>query len=84
MRTMALHSSGESHFSICIRSNDSIGSSYRFVVMHNVPFGRDTHQGIFVARIEYLNDGLRIVRLLNVKGKDTGATLLVQFHIREA
>jgi phosphatidylinositol phospholipase C delta len=56
---------------------------HRIIVMHNVPFRRDTHQGVFVARTEYLEEGIHTVRLLNPKGKDSGATLLVRFTFED-
>ncbi|KAI0321547.1 PLC-like phosphodiesterase [Amylostereum chailletii] len=50
----------------------------RIVIAENVAYGRDPKKAIFLARVEQLEEGLRFIRLLNTKGKDTGATLLVK------
>ncbi|KAI0064963.1 PLC-like phosphodiesterase [Artomyces pyxidatus] len=51
----------------------------RLNVVEDVAFGRDVKMAVFVARIQQLEEGFRFVRLLDTKGKDTGATLLVNF-----
>ncbi|TDL23427.1 PLC-like phosphodiesterase [Rickenella mellea] len=44
----------------------------------------DEKLGIFCARVESLyTDTYRLVRLLNAKGKDTGATMLVRFSVSD-
>ncbi|KAF7971854.1 hypothetical protein HWV62_19794 [Athelia sp. TMB] len=42
---------------------------------------KDEHLVTFCARLDHLQQGWRFVRLLNMKGKHTGATLLVRFKI---
>lgn len=44
-------------------------------------FGTHEHLAVFCARLDYLQQGWRFVRLLDRKGKHTGATLLVRFTI---
>ncbi|KAI0052834.1 PLC-like phosphodiesterase [Auriscalpium vulgare] len=51
----------------------------RLIVVDNVAYGRDVKMAVFVARVEQLEEGLRFVRLLDMHGKDSGATLLVHF-----
>ncbi|KAF7314301.1 Phosphoinositide phospholipase C [Mycena kentingensis (nom. inval.)] len=50
----------------------------RFTVMEH-ELGRDDKIVNFVARVDYLQPGWRLVRLLDMKGKDSGATLLARF-----
>jgi len=52
--------------------------------MHNISFARDIRQAIFVARTEYLEEGLLAIRMLSPKGKDLGATLLARFTFEVA
>nr|GAT50216.1 PLC-like phosphodiesterase [Mycena chlorophos] len=54
----------------------------RFVVMRN-EFGIDEKLAVFCARVEYLQSGWRFVRMLDMTGKNSGATLLMRFT-REA
>lgn len=44
-------------------------------------FGKDDHLAVFCARLDHLQQGWRLVRLLDNIGKNTGATLLVRFQI---
>ncbi|KAI0033589.1 PLC-like phosphodiesterase [Vararia minispora EC-137] len=55
----------------------------RIVVLHNVSFGRDAHQAVFVARTEYVEDGLHAIRMLSPKGKDLGTTLLLRVQFED-
>lgn len=41
----------------------------------------DRHLGIFCARVMYIKEGWRFIRLLDTDGKGTHATLLVKFTI---
>ncbi|KAJ7262786.1 PLC-like phosphodiesterase [Mycena haematopus] len=51
----------------------------RLTVMQN-EFGRDDTMVVFCARVAYLDQGWRLVRMLDgAKGKNSGATLLVRF-----
>ncbi|KII90364.1 hypothetical protein PLICRDRAFT_38867 [Plicaturopsis crispa FD-325 SS-3] len=43
--------------------------------------GKDDKLAVFCARIDHLQQGWRLVRLLDTKGKNTGATLLVRFAL---
>ncbi|KAL1703090.1 PLC-like phosphodiesterase [Schizophyllum commune] len=47
-------------------------------------FGRDDKLVLFCARLEYIQPGWRLVRLMNLAGKFSGATLLVRFEISNA
>ncbi|KAI5891749.1 PLC-like phosphodiesterase [Schizophyllum commune H4-8] len=47
-------------------------------------FGRDDKLVVFCARLEYIQPGWRLVRLMNLAGKFSGATLLVRFVISDA
>ena len=51
-------------------------------MVENVSYGRDKKKALFLARVEQLEEGLRFIRLLDNKGKDTGATLLVRFSFQ--
>ncbi|KAJ6629870.1 PLC-like phosphodiesterase [Mycena sp. CBHHK59/15] len=46
-------------------------------------FGWDDKLAVFCARVAYLQPGWRFVRLLNMEGKNCGATLLVRFVVSE-
>jgi phosphatidylinositol phospholipase C delta len=46
-------------------------------------FGEDEHLAVFCARLSYLQEGWRLIRLLDMRGKNTGATALVRFRISE-
>jgi phosphatidylinositol phospholipase C, delta len=43
--------------------------------------GKNERLALFCGRLDHLQQGLRLVRLLDMKGKDSGATLLVRFSI---
>lgn len=45
-------------------------------------FGKDDKLAFFCARLEHLQQGWRLVRLLDMKGKNSGATMLVRFTMR--
>lgn len=55
----------------------------RFSVWQDVSFAPDVRHLVFVARIDYLEQGWRMVRMLTMKGKDSGATLAVKFEVKE-
>ncbi|KAJ7676340.1 PLC-like phosphodiesterase [Mycena rosella] len=52
----------------------------RLTVMEN-EFGRDDKMVVFCARVDHLQQGWRLVRMLDMQGKNTGATLLVRFSL---
>ncbi|KAJ7164740.1 PLC-like phosphodiesterase [Mycena crocata] len=52
----------------------------RLTVMES-EFGRDDKIVVFCARVDHLQQGWRFVRMLDMTGKDSGATLLVRFSI---
>jgi len=44
-------------------------------------FGKDDKIAVFCVRVEHLQQGWRIIRLFDTKGKNSGATLLARFSI---
>lgn len=52
----------------------------RLLVMES-EFGKDDKMVVFCARLNHLQQGWRLVRMLDMKGKNSGATLLVKFSI---
>lgn len=42
-------------------------------------FGKDDKLAIFCAKLDHVQQGWRLVRLLDMHGKASGATLLVNF-----
>ncbi|KAJ7113008.1 PLC-like phosphodiesterase [Mycena epipterygia] len=52
----------------------------RLTVMES-EFGRDDKIVVFCARVDHLQQGWRVVRMLDMKGKNSGATLLVRFSL---
>ncbi|KAF7312104.1 Phosphoinositide phospholipase C [Mycena indigotica] len=50
----------------------------QLTVMEN-EFGKDDKIVTFCARVEYLQSGWRFIRMLDMKGKNSGATLLTRF-----
>ncbi|KAJ7056622.1 PLC-like phosphodiesterase [Mycena amicta] len=50
----------------------------RFTVMQS-EFGVDDKIVVFCARVAHLQPGWRLIRMLDMKGKNSGATLLVRF-----
>ncbi|KDQ58129.1 hypothetical protein JAAARDRAFT_34942 [Jaapia argillacea MUCL 33604] len=56
---------------------DEIAFLRMFVVQSE--FTRDARLAVFCARVDYLQQGWRLVRLLDLKGKENGASLLVRF-----
>lgn len=55
----------------------------RFAVKHS-EFGKDDDIVVFCARLDHLQEGWRLVRLFDSKGKNSGASLLVNFTISSA
>ncbi|PFH49185.1 hypothetical protein AMATHDRAFT_148284 [Amanita thiersii Skay4041] len=54
----------------------------RFIIMED-EFGQDDEIVVFCARVEHLQQGWKLVRMLDMKGKNSGATLLVKFCITQ-
>ncbi|KAJ6554266.1 PLC-like phosphodiesterase [Mycena capillaripes] len=52
----------------------------RLTVMES-EFGRDDKMVVFCARVEHLQQGWRLVRMFDMNGKNSGATLLVRFTV---
>ncbi|KAJ7479758.1 PLC-like phosphodiesterase [Mycena latifolia] len=52
----------------------------RLTVMEE-EFGRDDKMVVFCARVDHLQQGWRFVRMLDMEGKNSGATLLVRFSV---
>jgi phosphatidylinositol phospholipase C, delta len=44
--------------------------------------GKDDELAVFCARLVYLQEGLRLVSLVDMQGRDSGARLLVRFLIQ--
>ncbi|TRM66560.1 PLC-like phosphodiesterase [Schizophyllum amplum] len=44
-------------------------------------FGRDDKLAVFCARVHYLQPGWRLIRMMNMAGKFSGATVLARFEI---
>ncbi|KAJ7583892.1 PLC-like phosphodiesterase [Mycena floridula] len=58
-------------------------SFIRLLVMES-EFGKDDKIVVFCARVDDLNSGWSLVRMLDMKGKNSGATLLVRFSVSPA
>jgi phosphatidylinositol phospholipase C, delta len=54
----------------------------RLMVRRPMGLLKDEDLAVFTARVDRLKSGWRIMRLLDMKGKDSGATLLVRFDVR--
>lgn len=52
----------------------------RLLVMGS-EFGKDDKMVVFCARVDHLVEGWRLVRMFDMKGKNSGATMLVNFSI---
>ena len=52
---------------------------YRIFIAKDVELREDTQLAVFCDRLDYLQEGWHFVRLLDMKGKETSATLLVRF-----
>jgi phosphatidylinositol phospholipase C delta len=50
----------------------------RFLVMED-EWGKDDRLAVFCSRLDYIQNGWRLVRLLDMKGKESGSTVLVKF-----
>jgi len=59
---------------------DSDELAFIRLLVKEAEWGKDEVLGIFCARVDYLQQGWRLVRLLNCRGKNTGATLLIRFN----
>ena len=46
-------------------------------------FGPDDKMAVFCGRLSYIQQGLRLVHLLDMDGRDTHATLLVRFTVND-
>lgn len=54
---------------------------YTRLMVFEDEFGKDDKMVVFCARVAHLQEGWRLVRMLDMKGKNTGTTLLVRFTI---
>ena len=52
-------------------------------IKENIKYERDTERAAFVARVEQVQPGWRLVRMLDNQGKYLGATLLVHFEFED-
>lgn len=62
---------------------DTQGMAFIRLLVCNSIFGKDAKLAVFCGRVAYLQPGWRFIHLLNMKGKDTGATLLVRFRFED-
>lgn len=53
----------------------------RLFITKKVELRECEHLAVFCARIEYIQQGWRLIRLLDTKGKETSGTLLAKFTI---
>jgi len=53
------------------------------ILLQEDEYGRDDELAVFCARLSHVQQGWRLVRLLNMKGKDSGATLLISLALEE-
>jgi phosphatidylinositol phospholipase C delta len=44
---------------------------------------KDDRIVVFCARLSHLQQGWNLIRMMDMRGKDSGATLLVQFQIED-
>ncbi|KAK7443445.1 hypothetical protein VKT23_015618 [Stygiomarasmius scandens] len=51
------------------------------IVVKEKEWGKDDELAVFCARLEHLQQGWRFLRMMNLDGKDSGATMLVKFEI---
>ncbi|KAF8635763.1 hypothetical protein AX17_003862 [Amanita inopinata Kibby_2008] len=55
----------------------------KFTILED-EFGKDDKLVVFCARVDHLQQNWKLVRMLNLQGKDSGATLFVKFSINPA
>jgi len=53
------------------------------ILLQEDEYGRDDELAVFCARLSRIQQGWRLMRLLDVKGKDSGATLLISLAREE-
>lgn len=63
---------------------DSDDLAFLRILIMEEEFGTDDEMAVFCARIDHLQEGWRLIRLLSMKGKDTGGTLLANFSVASA
>jgi len=51
------------------------------IVVKEKEWGKDDELAVFCARLEHLQQDWRFLRMMNLDGKDSGATMLVKFEI---
>jgi len=55
--------------------------SFVFLTVLEHEFGSDGALAVFCARVDHLQQGWKLLRMLNLKGKDSGALLLARFAL---
>ena len=53
------------------------------ILLQEDEYGRDDELVVFCARLSHIQPAWRLVRLLNMKGNDSGATLLINLAFEE-
>lgn len=53
------------------------------ILLQEDEYGRDDELAVFCARLSHVQRGWRLVRLLNMKGNASGATLLINLSLEE-
>jgi len=62
---------------------DSDQLAFLRILLQKDEYGRDEELAVFCARVSRIQQGWRLVRLLNTRGNDSGATLLVRITLEE-
>ena len=53
------------------------------ILLQKDEYGRDEELAVFCARVSHIQQGWRLVRLLDMKGRDSGAILLIRIALEE-
>jgi phosphatidylinositol phospholipase C delta len=51
------------------------------ILVKESEFAEDEHLAVFCARLDHLQQGWRLVRFLDMRGKNTGSTALLRFTV---
>jgi len=55
----------------------------RIFVAESISFARDPKVVVFVGRVQQLQSGWRFIKMLTMRGKDSGASMLVRFTFED-
>jgi len=64
-------------------SYDGDDLAFLRILLQKDEHGRDDELAVFCARLSQIQQGWRLIRLLNMKGNDSGATLLIRVAFEE-